>query len=69
MVDFSQYNLVLASASPRRKQLLEGLDLKFKVFVKEVDEGVDKIIDSDKYAEFHDSFPLSDLSCRYRTAC
>ncbi len=30
--------LILGSGSPRRKQLLEGLDLDFEVIVKEIDE-------------------------------
>jgi septum formation protein len=32
------YNIILASKSPRRKQLLEGLNLPFEVIVREVDE-------------------------------
>jgi septum formation protein len=32
------YKIILASKSPRRKQLLEGLDLPFEVIVREVDE-------------------------------
>jgi septum formation protein len=32
------YRIILASQSPRRKQLLEGLGLKFEVIVREVDE-------------------------------
>ncbi|MEI6853317.1 MAG: Maf family nucleotide pyrophosphatase [Bacteroidota bacterium] len=34
----SDYRIILASQSPRRKQLLEGLGLKFEVIVREVDE-------------------------------
>lgn len=35
------FDLVLASQSPRRKMLLEGLNLKFRVFVREnIDESV-----------------------------
>jgi septum formation protein len=32
------YRIILASQSPRRKQLLEGLGLNFEVIVREVDE-------------------------------
>ncbi len=32
------YRIILASQSPRRKQLLEGLGLQFEVIVREVDE-------------------------------
>jgi septum formation protein len=34
----NDYRIILASQSPRRKQLLEGLGLKFEVIVREVDE-------------------------------
>jgi len=34
-------NLVLASASPRRKELLSGMGLTFDVFVSDVDESFD----------------------------
>ncbi len=32
------YRIILASKSPRRKQLLEGLNIPFEVIVREVDE-------------------------------
>ena len=32
------YNLILASKSPRRQELLTKLDLKFEVKVKSIDE-------------------------------
>lgn len=34
----NKYNLVLASQSPRRQQLLKGMDIAFQVLVKDVDE-------------------------------
>lgn len=36
--NLSKYTIILASASPRRKQLLEGLGISFEVLRKEVDE-------------------------------
>lgn len=33
-----KYKIILASKSPRRKQLLEGLDIPFEVVIHEVDE-------------------------------
>lgn len=37
----SKYRLILASQSPRRKMLLEGLDINFEVLVK---PGIDEIV-------------------------
>lgn len=34
----SNYNIILASKSPRRQELLKGLDLDFEIKTKEVDE-------------------------------
>ena len=34
----SKYNIILASGSPRRKQLLKELGIKFTIQTKEVDE-------------------------------
>lgn len=34
----SEYNIILASKSPRRKQLLEGLGIEFAIKTKDVDE-------------------------------
>lgn len=36
--NLKDYKIILASKSPRRKQLLEGLNLPFEVIVREVDE-------------------------------
>lgn len=38
MLKLKEKKLILASASPRRKTLLEGLDIQFEVRVKECDE-------------------------------
>ena len=34
----TDYKIILASKSPRRRQLLEGLDISFEVIIHEVDE-------------------------------
>lgn len=58
----AKYDVILSSASPRRKQLLKELGIKFKVQVKEVDESypigypVEKVaqyISEIKAAAFH----------------
>jgi septum formation protein len=36
--NLNNYHIILGSASPRRKQLLEGLGIKFKVLKKDTDE-------------------------------
>ncbi len=39
MLDLSQYNVILASNSPRRKELLSGLDIKYSIkTLPDVDE-------------------------------
>lgn len=45
----SEYNLILASQSPRRQMLLKGLDLNFEVIViPEIDESIpDNLFDKD----------------------
>ena len=37
------YRLILASQSPRRKELLAGMGLNFEVMLKDVDETFDEI--------------------------
>ncbi|MDP3462696.1 MAG: Maf family nucleotide pyrophosphatase [Bacteroidales bacterium] len=38
MLDLKNYKVILASKSPRRQQLLKGMDIDFDVLVKDVDE-------------------------------
>lgn len=38
LADLSEYKLILGSKSPRRHELLKGLDLNFEIRVKDVDE-------------------------------
>ncbi len=51
--NLSNKKLILASQSPRRKQLLQGLGIDFSVFVKKnIDEVFDANIPTEKVAEF-----------------
>jgi septum formation protein len=47
----SKYHVILASASPRRKQLLEELGIKFTVHPKNIDESFDAELSPQKVAE------------------
>ncbi len=38
----SKYHIILGSASPRRQELLAGLDIDFEIHVKDTDEIIDK---------------------------
>ena len=49
LYNLKDYKIILASKSPRRKQLLEGLNLPFEVIVREVDE------------VFPDGMPMEDI--------
>lgn len=51
MLNPKQYDLILASGSPRRKQLLEQLDLEVQVRLQEVDETIP------------DSVPVTEAAC------
>lgn len=46
----NNYNLILASASPRRQQLLKELGLKFKIVKKEVNESYPKNLKREQIA-------------------
>ncbi|MBC8320148.1 MAG: septum formation protein Maf [Bacteroidetes bacterium] len=47
-----KYEIILASASPRRKQLLEELGIKFRVQTKKVDENYPADFPVDKVAQY-----------------
>lgn len=41
MSEIEKYNIILASGSPRRKELLEQVGIDFKVLVSDADENID----------------------------
>lgn len=48
-----KYDIILASGSPRRKELLKGLELDFTVWcLKDIDESYPADLDAKKVAEF-----------------
>jgi septum formation protein len=47
-----KYDVVLASASPRRKQLLEEMDIEFSVFPKHVEEIIPRGLNPKEVAEY-----------------
>lgn len=48
----SKYNIILGSASPRRKELLQEIGLEFKIKTTDKDEKHPNDIDDNKIAEF-----------------
>ncbi|OFX67477.1 MAG: septum formation protein Maf [Bacteroidetes bacterium GWE2_29_8] len=64
-----EYNYILGSASPRRKQLLEGLNLEFKIIAPDIDETYPDDINindipvflSNKKAEYFNNLKENDL--------
>ena len=52
MLDLKGRKIILASASPRRKQLLEGLDIPFELRLRDCDESVPSTLDNEKVAIF-----------------
>ena len=68
MKDFSKYNFILASGSPRRKQLLEEMGFKFSVVKTDADEYFPSYISpweaamyvSKKKADFFDETKLNE---------
>ena len=55
-----EYDVILASSSPRRKELLQLICSNFRVIPPECDEKLPANIPTDEAAEY-----LSDLKCRY----
>lgn len=64
------FNVILGSASPRRKELLAGLDIPFEVKVKDTQEVVDKTLPLDeipmsiaeqKFSAFHTDLKDNDF--------
>ena len=51
-MNFSEYNIVLASGSPRRKQMLEELGLSFTVRTKDTDESYPDSVKNEDVAEY-----------------
>lgn len=49
---FPEYNYILASKSPRRKELLKSLGIDFKVLVKEVEENYPPNLDKEQIPVF-----------------
>ena len=50
--EIMKYNLILASRSPRRQTLLNGLDLDFQIIVKSTDESYPSDIPLEEVPEF-----------------
>jgi septum formation protein len=44
--------IILASKSPRRQELIKGLELKYKVFTYEVDESFDPVLKRNEIPEY-----------------
>ena len=50
--NFSQHKIILASKSPRRQELLKGLDLDFEIRLKEVEELYPENLTAQKVPEY-----------------
>ncbi len=50
MLDLANKKIILASASPRRKELMTGLDIPFEIRVKECDESYPDTLEKEKVA-------------------
>ena len=51
-IKLSGQNLILGSQSPRRKQLLQELNIQFEVIVKDVDESYPENLRCNEVAEY-----------------
>jgi septum formation protein len=52
MIDFGSKKLILASQSPRRKELLKGLGVDFEVRIKDINEDFPQNLDPSEVAGF-----------------
>lgn len=52
MIDLDPYKLILASKSPRRHELLKGLEIPFEVRTKDTDESFSEKLQHAEIAEF-----------------
>jgi len=52
MLDLKDKEIILASGSPRRKQLLEGLDIPFKLRLRDCDESYPSTLENEKVAVY-----------------
>lgn len=68
LYDLCMVPLILASASPQRKTLLEGLGLKFDVIVSNVDESACRENDPARRAQLLSSLKARDVRSRHPDA-
>lgn len=52
MLDLSKYKVVLASQSPRRHELMKGLDVSFEIVTKPIAEDFDPTTEADEVAVY-----------------
>jgi septum formation protein len=52
LADLSEYKLILGSKSPRRHELLKGLDLNFEIRAKDVDESFPETLKESEIPEY-----------------
>jgi septum formation protein len=52
MMDLAKINIILASKSPRRKELLEGLGVKFELRTKDTDESFSASLNPEEVAGY-----------------
>ena len=59
-------DIILASASPRRKELFQKITENFKIVVSNVEEIIPKGLISEDIPEYFASLKAKDVSCRYK---